>query len=107
MLVGVLVYLFDSDGKRTGPMFMCFGIPFVTLTAGRLLWVIREWRMTHCMGCGYSLAGLPAGSVCPECGRHRPWHDHATRRSLPADDEPSPGIVVPASREESTADRMT
>ena len=23
-----------------------------------------------CRGCGYVVIGLPAGAVCPECGRH-------------------------------------
>lgn len=105
LVVGVLVYLFDVDGERTGPMFVCFGIPFMTLTAGRLLWVIREWRLTHCPHCGYSLVGLPKGSVCPECGRQRHRCDESRGRRPSVEDGPPPDIVVTTSREEASADR--
>jgi hypothetical protein len=28
----------------------------------------RLTKLNHCIECGYSLAGLPSGSACPECG---------------------------------------
>lgn len=46
--------------------------PFLLIAPPTALAVWREWprrrRPGACTSCGYSLAGLEAGSRCPECG---------------------------------------
>lgn len=38
-----------------------------------------------CRGCGYELAGLPAGVRCPECGVERPDDSYLARLGMEAD----------------------
>ncbi len=53
-----------STGLYAGLAWLWFVAPRVWLRAQRR-------RRGECEGCGYELAGLAAGSVCPECGRGR------------------------------------
>lgn len=54
-----------------GALLLVLCLPLLTLVAGG---VARWWRRAEefvqgvCGRCGYSLRGLPAGTVCPECG---------------------------------------
>lgn len=54
-----------------GALLLVLCLPVLTLVAGG---VARWWRRAEefvqgvCGRCGYSLRGLPAGTVCPECG---------------------------------------
>ena len=66
-------YGFFSD---VGIDAFCVIVPvwLIALVVGALtawLWY-RDWnRPTRCADCGYDLTGLPAGAVCPECGKSR------------------------------------
>lgn len=52
------------------------GMVFNVLVYGAAWWgvlrLVSRWRTKRlagrCLACGYDLAGLPAGGVCPECG---------------------------------------
>ena len=62
------------DAKGFGVNFNVWSVPAVVGGVGIavLLWsgrVMRRVRAGCCKGCGYDLAGLGVGAVCPECGK--------------------------------------
>jgi hypothetical protein len=66
------VVLFKPIFVTKGTLFVAAPLWVVGLPAGVLLgidaWMIIRARRGRCFACGYSLAGLRAGSPCPECG---------------------------------------
>lgn len=62
-------YSSRPSGRRF--VSMPLWIPFV-LSSGLAVWLWRRGRDRHgpgrCAACGYDLAGLRSGQVCPECG---------------------------------------
>jgi len=44
---------------------------WLAFAAPRVLRTSRRRRRGQCLACGYELAGLAPGSVCPECGHER------------------------------------
>ncbi len=53
-------------------LYIPLWMPFLLLAAPSVIaWRshIQRQRLGGCSTCGYSLAGLPSGAKCPECGR--------------------------------------
>ncbi len=59
-------------------------IPVVLWLAIRPLRPWRRRRAGRCTHCGYDRAGLPADSVCPECGHAVPHSGHTAPAASPA-----------------------
>lgn len=52
------------------PLWAVFAFGAIGAVTGRVLvWRGGRVRPRTCRGCGYHLAGLAEGAVCPECGR--------------------------------------
>jgi len=73
------VLVMKSDRLPLRPMWPGWALGTVLYGGLAWLWFVapRVWlraqrrRRGLCEGCGYELAGLAPGSVCPECGRGR------------------------------------
>lgn len=84
--------------NSTSPAQTTIGLPLwpappVLLILGALLLrFTRPLPFTQCAACGYDLRGLPANTLCPECGRPAipPPRDPA-EPFLPVNHTPAPG----------------
>lgn len=63
---------YSTDGPHTGSEVLVLPMWFILLFTGvPTAWLSRIDRRTQpgqCHACGYDLAGLADGAVCPECG---------------------------------------
>ena len=60
------------SGSQTWQLYFPLTIPFLAFAApSAFAWIVYSRAKTpcSCKQCGYSLAGLAAGAVCPECGK--------------------------------------
>jgi predicted RNA-binding Zn-ribbon protein involved in translation (DUF1610 family) len=82
------VVLLSGTGRRWY-LDLPLWIPFLLFsTLAAIAWRAhtkpRDAAQIACAHCNYNLAGLPAGSLCPECGKHSLIRPPASRPPLPA-----------------------
>lgn len=70
VVVALVVVRMQGTPRETGVASVLL---LIALVLGMILWAGAATRLRRdpgiCGRCGYDLAGLPRGSVCPECGR--------------------------------------
>lgn len=75
----------ERKARRTFTGEAAAGSALAQLTAAR-----GEHALDPCAGCGYDLTGVPAGAVCPECGRAQDADSTAFLRRPVHNDRPPP-----------------